>query len=46
MLQVYYLQVNLDVPRIGIDPETLEYFNLEREDVEEEYNPKNHLSGI
>ena len=40
------MQVRLSVPRIGIDPDTLEYFKLERENVEEEYNPKNHLTGI
>jgi hypothetical protein len=40
------LASKLKVPRIGIDPDTLEYFNLEREDVEEEYDPKNHLNGI
>ena len=40
------LASKLSVPRIGIDPDTLEYFELEREDVEEEYDPKNHLTGI
>jgi hypothetical protein len=40
------LASKLNVPRIGIDPETLEYFKLDREDVEEEYDPKNHLAGI
>jgi hypothetical protein len=40
------LASKLKVPRIGIDPDTLKYFNLKREDVEEEYNPKNHLAGI
>ncbi len=40
------LASKLNVPRIGIGPDTLKYFNLKREEVEEEYNPKNHLAGI
>ncbi len=40
------LASKLNVPRIGIDPQTLEYFHLERRYVEEEYNPANHLVGI
>lgn len=40
------LASKLNIPRIGIDTETLAYFGLEYEDVEEEYNPRNHLEGI
>ena len=40
------LASKLKVPRLGIDPKTLEYFNLKREDVEESYTPKNHLNSI
>ncbi len=40
------LASKLRVSRIGIDPNTLEYFDLKREDVEERYTPKNHLSSI
>ncbi len=40
------LASKLVVSRIGIDPKTLEYFNLKREEVEEKYTPKNHLSSI
>lgn len=40
------LASKVKVPRLGIDPETLEYFNLKRRDVEERYTPKNHLNSI
>ncbi len=40
------LASKLKICRIGIDSKTLEYFNLKREDVEERYTPKNHLSSI
>ncbi len=40
------LASKLKVARIGIDAKTVEYFELEREDVEEEYNPGNHLNPI
>jgi len=40
------LASKLKAPRLGIDPETLQYFNLKRQDVEERYTPKNHLNSI
>lgn len=35
-----------DVPRIGIDLETLQHFELEREKVEEEYSPGDHYKNL
>ncbi len=35
-----------EIPRIGIDFGTLTYFELNREDVEEEYNPKDHFKAL
>ena len=46
MHRVSYLQVRLKVPRIGIESKTLKYFNLEREEVDEPYDPKNRKSKI
>ncbi len=40
------LASNLNIPRIGIDADTLKYFNLEREYLEERYNPKKHIRKI
>jgi hypothetical protein len=40
------LASKLRVPRLGIDPGTLEYFSLKRREVEERYTPKNHLNSI
>ena len=34
------------VPRIGIDLETLEYFELDRETVEEEYKTGDHYTNL
>ena len=40
------LASKVNAPRIGIDPDTLDHFGLEREQVEEAYDPGNHLAGI
>ncbi len=40
------LASKVNAPRIGIDPDTLHQFRLDRESVEEEYDPGNHLAGI
>ena len=40
------LASKLKVLRIGIDPKTIKYFNLERDEVDEPYEPKNHKSKI
>ncbi len=40
------LASKLDIPRIGVSPATLRYFNLERRKVEEGYDPGKHLDKI
>ncbi len=40
------LSSKVKAPRMGIDPDTITYFEIEREDVEEKYDPGNHIHPI